>query len=149
MAGLDYWQRLEELQLYSLERRRERYVIIYIFKIITKNVPNFSDPNNQITTNHSLRRGLLCNIPPINRLSMGKYKSLKDESLAVLGPKLFNSIPSELRNESLSLNSFKYKLDKFLSKIWDKPALPNYHQPGRSNSILSQLAVMKRNRIPI
>ena len=28
---LNYWERLHELKLYSLQRRRERYIIIYIF----------------------------------------------------------------------------------------------------------------------
>ena len=32
---MDYWERLRELNLYSLQRRRERYIIIYIWKIIT------------------------------------------------------------------------------------------------------------------
>ena len=27
---LNYWERLNELKLYSLQRRRERYIIIYI-----------------------------------------------------------------------------------------------------------------------
>ena len=30
---LNYWERLQELKLYSLQRRRERYIIIYIWKI--------------------------------------------------------------------------------------------------------------------
>ena len=28
---LNYWERLHELKLYSLQRRRERYIIIYIW----------------------------------------------------------------------------------------------------------------------
>ena len=33
MEGLDYWERLKALQIYSQERRRERYLIIYIWKL--------------------------------------------------------------------------------------------------------------------
>ena len=33
MEGLDYWERLKALQMYSQERRRERYLIIYIWKL--------------------------------------------------------------------------------------------------------------------
>ena len=29
----NYWERLHELKLYSLQRRRERYIIIYVWKI--------------------------------------------------------------------------------------------------------------------
>ena len=78
-----------------------------------------------------------------------QYKSMKDASFAVMGPQLFNSIPSELRDPSLSLNSFKCKLDKFLAHIPDKPTMPNYHQPSRSNCIISQMEVMRREGIPI
>ena len=36
----DYWQRLKTLGIYSLERRRERYMAIYAWKVIHENVPN-------------------------------------------------------------------------------------------------------------
>ena len=34
MTGLDYWDRLKQLQMLSQERRRERYMIILLWKII-------------------------------------------------------------------------------------------------------------------
>ena len=37
---LNYWERLHELKLYSLKRRRERYIIIYIWKITQHMAPN-------------------------------------------------------------------------------------------------------------
>ena len=37
---LNYWERLHKLKLYSLQRRRERYIIIYILKITHYMVPN-------------------------------------------------------------------------------------------------------------
>ena len=30
----NYWQRLKELKIYSLERRRERYMILFMYKIL-------------------------------------------------------------------------------------------------------------------
>ena len=39
-----YSKRLEVLKLYSLQRRREKYGIIYVWKIIEGLVPNLSDP---------------------------------------------------------------------------------------------------------
>ena len=36
MKHLNYWKRLKELNLYSLQRRRERYTIIYVWKNILK-----------------------------------------------------------------------------------------------------------------
>ena len=37
---LNYWERLHEHKLYSLQRRRERFIIIYIWKITQHIVPN-------------------------------------------------------------------------------------------------------------
>ena len=36
----NYWERLHVLKLYSLQRRRERYIIIHIWKITLHMVPN-------------------------------------------------------------------------------------------------------------
>ena len=36
------WDRLSHLKLYSLQRRRERYAIIYVWKILEGHVPNIS-----------------------------------------------------------------------------------------------------------
>ena len=44
MESLDYSERLVFLKLHSLQRRRERYCIIYVWKIIEGLVPNFSNP---------------------------------------------------------------------------------------------------------
>jgi len=40
--NLNYWGKLKHLNLYSLERRRERYQIIYTWCIIEGLVPNFN-----------------------------------------------------------------------------------------------------------
>ena len=44
MCFLSYSKRLEVLKLYSLQRRRERYGIIYVWKIVEGLVPNLSAP---------------------------------------------------------------------------------------------------------
>ena len=33
MEGKNYWERLDALNMYSQERRRERYAIIFIWKL--------------------------------------------------------------------------------------------------------------------
>ena len=35
---LNYWERIKKLQLFSLQRRRERYAIIYVWKILEDRV---------------------------------------------------------------------------------------------------------------
>ena len=39
MTLKNYWEQLEHLKLYSLERRRERYRIIYVWRILERQVP--------------------------------------------------------------------------------------------------------------
>ena len=57
MHYLSYSKRLEVLKLYSLQRRREKYNIIYVQKIVEGLVPKLSDP---ITCSFSDRRGRTC-----------------------------------------------------------------------------------------
>ena len=59
---LNYHERLNEFGLYSLERRRERYLIIYTWRMIEGQVPNIG-----INTHCSDRRGRICNIPHVHR----------------------------------------------------------------------------------
>ena len=60
---LSYNERLKALKLYSLQRRRERYCIIYVCKVLEGLVPNFS---HQITATLSDRRGRSCTISNVN-----------------------------------------------------------------------------------
>ena len=74
-----YWKRLEKLDLYSLERRRQRYSILYVQKILSDLAPNFEEQRFQIKTMFSLRRGLHCRITPIvNNANNARVKTLTD-----------------------------------------------------------------------
>ena len=42
MQNLSYHQRLNALRLYSLQRRRDRYIVIYMWKILENLVPNLT-----------------------------------------------------------------------------------------------------------
>ena len=146
IAGMDqltYWERLEHLKLYSLERRRERYIILYTYKIIQNLVPNFRDDRFTINTYSSVRGNRLCRVPSISRASRAKIRNLVEHSFAIRGPKLFNCLPAEIRNFQGSFLTFKFKLDKLLSQVIDQPCTPGYHQPAVSNSIIAQLAQMR------
>ena len=139
-----YWDRLKHLKMYSLERRRERYIIIYIHKIISGDAPNFEDSRFQIQTKFSDRRGLECGIPPLNSNATSKIRLMVDNSFVVRGPKLFNCIPKEIRNTNLSSISFKNKLDNFLTRVPDLPSLSGFSQSAASNSLLDQVLQMRR-----
>ena len=75
MNDMPYHERVKSLGLYFLQRRSERYCIIYIWKIIEGLAPNFSNP---ITSTFSGRRGRSCVISHVNvgRIGTLSYKVL-------------------------------------------------------------------------
>ena len=143
----NYWGRLKKLNLFSLERRRERYLIIYVFKIIQGYTPNLRDGKYQIKVEYNARRGRSCKLPSINTQSPASVNSMIETSFYVRGPDLFNRLPAKLRNFDSGTDTFKSQLDRFLSTIPDQPCLPAYHQRAPSNSIIDQLAVLTSDGI--
>ena len=119
---LSYWNQLKKLKLYSLERRRERYSIIYVWKMLEGMVPN-----SMISSYYNERRGRLCHVPSISSSAPGRIKTIRFSSFAVRGPRLFNSIPKDIRNlKRTSTDIFKRKLDEYLRSIPDEPLIPGY-----------------------
>ena len=126
-GNINYWERLSELGLYSLQRRRERYRILYTWQIIENLVPNVcAIEGDGIQTRLNERTGRTC-VYAVNAFSRTRFQTLYDSSLTVHGSKLFNCLPKYLRNISgCSINSFKHKLDNFLKDIPDQPVIPGY-----------------------
>ena len=143
IGHLNYWERLKQLGIYSLERRRERYQIIYIFKIMQGLTPNFEGDKFRIRTEYSARRGRICVVPGLNTLALASVTSRIEASLPVRGPKLFNCLPVNIRNFDGSADTFKSRLDRFLSSVPDQPCMPAYQQPASSNSIIDQLSALR------
>ena len=96
---------------------------------------------------YSVRGDKLCRIPIVSRSPSAKIRSMVECSFAVNGVKLFNCLPSQLRNHQGSFDSFKCRLDKLLEKIHDKPCTPGYHQSAPSNSIGAQLDQMRADGV--
>ena len=67
MDGLDYWERMFKLGMYSQERRRERYQIIFIWKLSQGLVTGYNLPFQQ-----NERRGLLVVVPQMASKSTAK-----------------------------------------------------------------------------
>ena len=60
VSHLSYWDQLASLRLYSLERRRERYIAIYTWKILEGLVPNIGTKHAAISAIWHPRRGREC-----------------------------------------------------------------------------------------
>ena len=134
---LHYWDRLSRLKLMSLQRRRERYSLLHLHKILHNTVS--SDLN--ITTNYSERRGLCVNVPPILRCTKAKYQTLYDSSFTVLTPRLWNSLPKSIRGE-VKFEPFKAKLTAYMLAVPDQPPISG--DPS-GNSILQHAGWIERH----
>ena len=112
IQGLSYPERLTVLKLYSLRRRRERYIIIYVWKILECQVPNFSPPIRSITYDH---RGRACST---YHVGVGILGTLVYNSFRWRAIRMFNQLPLFLCNTTVCyVYSFKKKLDLYLSTI--------------------------------
>ena len=127
---LDYWQRLRALNLMSLQRRRERYIIIHVWKILNGRCPNDVD----IKFLESKRHGKKAVVPSLTKSSSKRNQTLYDNSFAVIGPRLWNTIPPNLHSIE-DPEHFKSMLTDFVKSFPDEPPIPGYS--GRNgNSLL-------------
>lgn len=145
IKDLDYWSRLKFLKLFSVQRRYERYSIIYTFKVLEGLAPNFTA--NKIESTYSERRGRMCKIPPLtNRHCSSAVKNAREGSMAIRGPRLFNQLPKYLRNVTgVKADTFKKKLDRYLTQLPDQPTVDGYYgrRAACSNSLLDVIPHMR------
>ena len=144
---LDYWQRLKVLRLYSQERRRERYRIIYVWKFFENLVPAIHEGGYGGILKLHLRNGRTMSLPTVISKLPGAIKRMRDSSLIVHGANLFNSLPKVLRDcTGCSPLEFKSKLDLFLSSYPDEPLVTGYTQNRSSKSNGLTSLVSKRDQ---
>ena len=145
--NLNYWERLKVLRLYSQERRRERYRIIYVWKIFEKLAPSIHDGDNDGIMKLHGRNGRLMKLPEVDNKIPSAIQKIRDGSLTVHGANLFNCLPKAIRNLSnCNVLEFKSKLDSFLSGIPDEPRVTGYTQYCCSNSNSLVALVSKGDR---
>ena len=133
VCNTNYADRLKDLKLYSLERRRERMQILYLYKIVLQAVPN------PVFVFNYCPRNKLTFVPKVSNKT-GWVHTQKNASLAVMGPKLFNLLPKELRElpdttKTMEQNiaAFKRNVDRYLALIPDVP--------GSANSLLDHKGI--------
>ena len=152
LRNQSYWNQLETLKMFSIQRRHERYRVIYVWKIIEKLVPGCG-----ITVTHDSETRLGRRVGAAN---LRRVSNLTESTFQVQASKLFNSLPICLRNlTKCGVGDFKAQLDTYLSTLYDEPPSPGHTPRGlsltghSSNSIMHQktksttnLAIMRRNR---
>ena len=129
-SELHYWDRLSKLQLMSLQRRRERYILLHLFKILIKTAPN----EMKITFYHNQRRGLCAIVPPLSKSAKSKFQSKYDDSFSVFAPRLWNTLPKSIRAAE-TFTQFKAALTRYMLSITDEPPV---HGIASSNSLLQR-----------
>ena len=113
--NLTYWDRLSKLKMTSIQRRFERYKIIYYHKILY----NLTD-NCNLDWSYSDKFGYNFTLEKCDPKAKANKRRL--QSFRYSGTRLYNSIPLYLRKKcKLSLLSWKNLLDKYLEQIPDNP----------------------------
>ena len=80
-------------------------------------------------------------------------KNLRENFFTTTGPKVFNSLPKEVRNFNTNTGdktlSFKNNLDKYLQFIPDQPHVQGLQslRAAQSNSIIDQISYRTENNL--
>ena len=125
---LQYWDRLN---IMSLQRRRECYSIIHVWKILNNDAPN----DVGLEFKDHKRHGMKAEIPPMMKRSQLSVRTDYDNTFRVRAAQLFNVLPPEIRSIKV-LHSFKVGHNRFLEQFPDTPPVTGY-TPMNNNSLLS------------
>ena len=136
LVNLNYWDKLKELNLYSQERRRERYQVIFLWKISQGLVKGYDVD----FTSGGTRRGRMINPKPVVKSAPAAIRNARERTLGVRGAHIFNLLPDSLRTMNTDhVDYFKNHLDVFLSTIPDQPTVTGLGRAATTNSLLDQL----------
>ena len=139
--NLDFWQRLKCLKLSSQERRRERYMIIFLWKISEGLIDSYSIPFVK-----NPRRGRLATVSIVSCDAPAVVRKAREASLSVKGARLFNLLPADIRNmEGTTVDTFKHSLDRFLDQIPDQPTVQGIPRAAITNSLIDQIPMWTNN----
>ena len=110
ISHLNYWEKLQRLKLFSQERRRERYQVIFRWKISQGMVSGY-DVSFSFRDG---RRGRYIIPNTVVRTAPALVRNARERTLAVRGAQIFNLLPDNLRSmNSDHVDFFKNHLDVF------------------------------------
>ena len=118
--GQNYHERLKTLKLYSLQRRRERFIMITMWKIEKGFLPN----QINIEFYETMRFGVKAR-RKVSKSTNLHMKTVRFHHFTSLGPALYNLIPKNIKGKN-TLETFKKSLDIYLQNIPDCPPSPGY-----------------------
>ena len=134
----DYWQRLQSLKLFSLQRRRERYMFIHLWKIYKGLAPNdiqFDFQNHIRLGPQCRRRNYQCRTASLQTTRYNFFSST--------APRIFNIMPAHIKNAK-NPETLKLRLDRLLCTLPDHPPTPGYRSVT-SNSLLELTRLINQN----
>ena len=130
------WDRLEAMNLSSVQRRHERYMAIYCWKILQAEVAN----NGGIEAQWTSHKGRQIILPRLR--GSQSVKTLRVNSFTFRAGKIFNSLPMAVPNfggAGTTLGEFKSILGDYLNRVPDRPRdLVNGLMPEPVDSVSGQ-----------
>lgn len=127
---MNYWERIRHLKMHSLQRRRERYMIIHVWKILNGHTPN---DINLVFYTHP-RHGIRISLPKFNTKVAMHVSTLFESSFTISSAKLWNILPANV-NSQTKLEPFKVALSHILDSYPDTPPTPGYTAVNRNSLI--------------
>ena len=135
VKDLNYWDRLKALKIMSLQRRREKLIILFVFKIKNNMVPNDIGLKFVCNNRRSHMQAVVKSMPK-NR---GKLLTLYENSFVVKAAKLWNKLPHQISTIT-SHSVFRNKLDAYLNLYPDCPPVSGYYHVN-TNSLIDYATI--------
>ena len=130
LKDLNYWDRLQKLEILSLQRRREKLTLITVWKIKFNRIPNDINLSFVNTNTKSISKAFVRPMPKVK----GGLLSQFENSFVVKAAKLWNKLPPDITSID-TFHIFQQKLDDFIKLFPDNPPIKGYYHVN-SNSIL-------------
>ena len=136
LEQMDYHEKIKKLELYSLERRRDWFLIIDAWQQLE------GDRENVLKLRTDKEGSQRCiRSATIPTTLDSRYRTVIHHSTARQMERLFNALPYRLQNiRGVKTDTFKRHLDRWLRDIPDTPKIDNYGASvgAATNSITNQ-----------
>ena len=133
---MDYDEKIKKFELYSLERRRDQFLIINAWQQLEGDRENIL----KLRTSKEGRRKCI-RLATIPITLDNRYRTIIQHSTARQMERLYNALPYRLQNiRGVKTDTFKKHLDRWLRDILDTPKIDNYGASvsAETNSITKQ-----------